>query len=217
MLFGNPTDFNYNVSIKFLIIGDSNVGKTSIIKSLKNKNSYIKSTIGIEYDSFILNLEPYKIKCQLWDVGGYRFNCNEMDKYLLEYYSIPLVSIIVFDLSDQRSFLNVNNYIKKLINLSNTKYLIILGNKLDNKNFEPNITPLLNTYAKCFTKIIYKQITSYNHDCFRDILIHLITFIFSQNEIEGHPGITLNNKKIKDNKKRVSCCCHAICVRKKYW
>ena len=58
--------------VKFILVGDSGVGKTSYL----NRFCYgifqekVSSTIGLEYGERILTFEHHRILVQLWDTAG---------------------------------------------------------------------------------------------------------------------------------------------------
>ena len=59
--------------IKVLLIGDSNVGKSCILKRFTHntiKNDYI-STICFNFEIKTLELNGQRIKLQIWDTAGY--------------------------------------------------------------------------------------------------------------------------------------------------
>jgi len=62
----------YDYNSKILLIGDSSVGKTSIMMRFVNDkftSSFI-TTIGIDYITKIINSSGYKVKLQIWDTVG---------------------------------------------------------------------------------------------------------------------------------------------------
>jgi len=65
-------DKNYDRLVKLLVIGDSGVGKTSLISRYVDdtfKDNYI-NTVGIDFKTKVLQLQQTKVKLQLWDTAG---------------------------------------------------------------------------------------------------------------------------------------------------
>ena len=60
------------LKFKILIIGDSGVGKTSML--LKYVENYFPdthiATIGVEYKTKVMNRGKYKINLNIWDTAG---------------------------------------------------------------------------------------------------------------------------------------------------
>jgi small GTP-binding protein len=63
---------SYDWIAKVIIIGDSNVGKTSILRAFLNKEipKTHLPTIGIDFSLKTINVDDKKIKLQIWDTAG---------------------------------------------------------------------------------------------------------------------------------------------------
>lgn len=55
-----------------MLVGDSGVGKTSLLDIFVNKefNKSLKSTIGVEFATKNINIDNKSIKAQIWDTAG---------------------------------------------------------------------------------------------------------------------------------------------------
>ena len=116
--------------IKSLLIGDSNVGKTTIIGKFLDKNFSEKTlnTVGLDLKYVKLNINDMKIKLQLWDTAGQ----ERFRSMTTSYYRAVNVIIIVFDVTSQNSFDHIKewmNNIKQFAKLGVMK--VIVGNKID--------------------------------------------------------------------------------------
>jgi len=76
---GNPgprrkklEDNDYDVLVKILLLGDSGVGKTSLmLRYSEDKFSpSMTSTAGVDYKSQMLEVDGKRVKCQIWDTAG---------------------------------------------------------------------------------------------------------------------------------------------------
>ena len=65
------TQKSYDLLFKLLLIGDSGVGKTSILLgySDNNFNNTFIPTIGIDFKIKTIELQGKKIKLQIWDTN----------------------------------------------------------------------------------------------------------------------------------------------------
>lgn len=64
---------DYDRLVKLLVIGDSGVGKTSLISRYVDdtfKDNYI-NTVGIDFKIKELQLQQTHVKLQLWDTAGH--------------------------------------------------------------------------------------------------------------------------------------------------
>lgn len=123
----------YDYLFKFILIGDSGVGKSCLLLRFADDtytDSYI-STIGVDFKIKTIEVDGKKIKIQTWDTAGQeRFRTIQSN-----YYSSPRVAILVYDVTDQVSFNNAKQWIKECrerYNRENPELKIILvGNKSD--------------------------------------------------------------------------------------
>jgi len=117
-------------NFKLVTLGESGVGKTSIIYQWMNINNQVAaSTIGASFYSKDINiLQNDTMKLEIWDTAGQeRFN-----SLVSMYINRSNFNILVFDLSDKQSFNSIRNKWIKLINASsNDGELILVGNKAD--------------------------------------------------------------------------------------
>ena len=120
----------YEMMVKVILIGDSGVGKTNIMsKFLKNQfMEESKATIGVEFGSKLFNHEGHKIKAQIWDTAG-------QEKYKAitgAYYKGSKGALVVYDITQKKTFENIEKWINDLKAAGDPKITIILiGNKND--------------------------------------------------------------------------------------
>ena len=125
-------------SLKYVVIGDSGVGKTNIVQRyIENKfNSSFNSTIGVEFQVKIKTYNNIKYKMQIWDTGG-----QERFRSITNlYYRNTCVVFLVFSYDIQSSFQNLEMWFENAQNeCQNDKLIIYLvGNKIDVKNYDVN-------------------------------------------------------------------------------
>jgi small GTP-binding protein len=118
------------VSYKFIIIGSSGVGKTCLLKRLVD-GTFIEdtsSTIGVEFDSITLNIDNRKVKLQIWDTAGQeRFRSISKT-----YYRNAVGVILVFDVTDRKSFDSLSTWLNDVHALCDSNAVIeLIGNKTD--------------------------------------------------------------------------------------
>ena len=62
----------HDALIKVIVIGDSAIGKSCILKRLVD-NDFKEdhdATVGVEFGSFLVRVEDKVIKLQIWDTAG---------------------------------------------------------------------------------------------------------------------------------------------------
>ena len=132
MLYDGDTQKEEHIDfkVKIMFIGNSSVGKTSIIKRYSKNifsTSYI-STLGIDFESKNINIDNKTINLQIWDTAG-----QEKYKVLSKnYYNNSNAFIIVYDITNLESFESVMNWIEQIKeNAPENVKSILLGNKSD--------------------------------------------------------------------------------------
>ena len=122
------------LNLKFIFLGDSSVGKTSIVEKYTKKKfcDSLQSTVGIDFKLSIMTFKGHKIRINISDTAGQERFRTIAKNYIHNSDGI----FIVFDLSNKNSFESISywlNEINKLKNLDELK-IIILGNKSDLTN-----------------------------------------------------------------------------------
>lgn len=120
----------YDYLFKFIIIGDSNVGKSSLmLRFAENKyNPTYISTVGVEFRVKTIMINGIRIKIQIWDTAG-----QEKFKSLTKsYYRGAHGVIIMYDITNYKSFVDMVEWVKDVnTNINGETPIIIVGNKVD--------------------------------------------------------------------------------------
>ena len=117
------------IAKKVLLVGNFGVGKTSLIKRFvfnEFSEDYI-STIGVRVSSKTLIVNDQEVKLLIWDVAGVKDN----EKVSKAYFLGASAAMYVFDLSREETYLNLENQLNSVKELSGLSNLIIVGNKKD--------------------------------------------------------------------------------------
>jgi small GTP-binding protein len=123
---------------KILIIGDSNVGKTSIL--LQYTSNFFQethiATIGVEFKLKEITLDNIEYKLNIWDTAG-----QERFKAITKSFFKAADGIIfVYDITKKSTFTNIKNWFQDAESKTNDFKSIIVGNKID-LNDERTVTP----------------------------------------------------------------------------
>ncbi len=119
---------------KVMVLGDAGVGKTSILEQYVNQvfTGAYKVTIGSDFLSKELLLGTDHVRLQIWDTAG-------QEKYRslsLAYYRGADACMFVFDVTDKRSFNNLEMWMQTFFSQIPEKQVetfpvVIVGNKAD--------------------------------------------------------------------------------------
>ena len=115
-------------NVKVVLIGESNVGKTSIIlryaaNTFKNE---LMTTSGASFVSKLININNKPIKFEIWDTAGQ----EKFRAVTRIFYQNAAVCVLVYDITKKESFLELKNFwvneIKNNIQKDASKIIYIL-------------------------------------------------------------------------------------------
>ena len=121
---------NYNFLFKYIIVGDSSVGKSNLLMRFANNkfSEEYQSTIGVEFGVKNIEFDNQIYRIQVWDTAGQE-NFRSIAR---AYFKNCVCAMVVYDITNEQSFKNVKNWIEDIRNESPKTVLIILvGNKID--------------------------------------------------------------------------------------
>ncbi|VDM39674.1 unnamed protein product [Toxocara canis] len=128
--FKFPMSRKYDFLFKLLLIGDSGVGKTSIIHRLPKLSEsdplqciiqselcselpttvFLQLIVGIDFKIKTVELKGKKIKLQIWDTAGQ----ERFHTITTSYYRGAMGIMLVYDVSDGRSFENIAKWLRNI-------------------------------------------------------------------------------------------------------
>ena len=196
--------------IKCVIIGDSSVGKTSIVNYyLTNKMKNTETTLGAIFWLIDKQLENGDIiKLNVWDTAG-----QERYNSLIPMYTRNSdIVILTFSLTDRVSFNNLVKWkdtTKYCTNLDNLKFIII-GNKSDLENYicitDKDVKNMIKKHFDKDTPYFKTSALSGNNisEAF-DKIFNLAEKIIEENQNNKNMYKSFENKNLLNSKKNMCC------------
>ena len=140
-----------DLKFKVVVVGDSNVGKTSIVVRLTTDTFYSggEPTIGVSNSRYVASTSDGPIELSIWDTAG-----QEIYHSLVPLYSRSAsVCIVVCSTDLSSSINNIKNWIKVIEESCHPLPPIILAlNKIDLvKENDSTLQSILKAHPKCFT------------------------------------------------------------------
>jgi len=130
-IYQSELDEYASYNFKFVIIGNHEVGKTSLIRQfVERKFSHdYRATIGLNIFAHNFDFQGNEISVQLWDIGAQQY----FKRFRKIYYKGAEAAFIVFDLTNRESFEKVKDWYKEINQLIEEKNIpiVIVGNKVD--------------------------------------------------------------------------------------
>ncbi|KAL0484858.1 Ras-related protein Rab [Acrasis kona] len=118
------------INLKFVLLGDSAVGKTSFLYRLTEDRFFEShvSSIGVDYKTLHFNVNEKKVHVQLWDTAG-------QDRYrsiAMSYIRGADAAILMYDITRASTFQELSQkWMVDLKNINDNTVIGILGNKTD--------------------------------------------------------------------------------------
>jgi len=120
----------YDYIVKVLIIGNTRVGKSSIVlrfADAKFEPSFI-TTIGVDFRTKVLNIDNKSIKLYVWDTAGQ----ERFRTITTAYYRNAMGVLLVYDITDIESFEGCQRWLKNIqTHASEDIVIVLVGNKTD--------------------------------------------------------------------------------------
>ena len=117
------------IVLKILLIGDSFVGKTSLLLRFTEGNfpdSHM-ATIGVDFKEKIIKMEDKEVKLQIWDTSGQ----ERFRSITKNFYKNADGIIFVFDVTNLKTFQNIKDWLNDSEAAQNDFKKILVGNKID--------------------------------------------------------------------------------------
>ncbi|ESW12709.1 hypothetical protein PHAVU_008G135600 [Phaseolus vulgaris] len=118
---------------KVVLIGDSAVGKSNLLSRFARNefDSNSKATIGVEFQTQVVEIDGKEVKAQIWDTAGQeRFRAVTS-----AYYRGAVGALIVYDISRRGTFDSSKRWLEELTTQNDsTVARMLVGNKSDLEN-----------------------------------------------------------------------------------
>ncbi|KAH0789710.1 ras-related protein Rab-14-like [Histomonas meleagridis] len=120
----------HQLSFKFVLVGDSAVGKTAICKQFCEKefNENQAQTIGLDFGTRVVEIQNTKIQLHIWDTAGQ----ERFRSVTRAYFRSSAAVFLVYDVTNRESFNRINTWFEDATQSSPpTAVKVLVGNKTD--------------------------------------------------------------------------------------
>lgn len=206
--------FNNPYTYKCIVIGDSSIGKTTMLGVLENGifNNKIQSTIGMGFAFKTISLIEYKqtVRLQIWDTAGQEKYKSISKQYLRDAF----IAFLVYDVTNRNSWDNLEQWKENILNVKVYKsipIIVLVGTKSDLKRVISNqeIKDRKNKW-NCKSYIISSKQQSSKHII--DEMFYIAAEDLHKNLVKNHingfelpSGIYKNVKKLTETENNFCC------------
>ena len=195
-------EINPEFAFKVVILGDSGVGKTSLVK-YEIQNSFINnnndSTIIFEHSFKNYSIMGKNVRLQIWDTCGKEMYHSSVQNF----YRSALCIFVVFSLDSLDSFNRVNQWIDEIKENNSEEYILVLvGNKSDLTRPRKIEKEIIENYCKRNEIENYFEASAKSGENVHDIFKNVVKQLF----IKFALPIINDNMEIKNREiGRASC------------
>jgi small GTP-binding protein len=183
-----------DVTMKIIVLGEANVGKSSILNQMVHKNFDLiySTTIGVDFYCKHIIYNDLHYKLHIWDTAGQEKFANLINNY----YRTASCAIVVFDITNYTSFNKIDKCIETFNSHTNSERPIILvGNKLDlHRIREVSIEEAINKSYEYNT--VYLECSAKRDNNIQNIFTEVIQMV---NKILVNTDPSVLNVKLKKN------------------
>ena len=192
----------YDIKLKIMVLGESMVGKTSLITRYTNDKfggRYL-CTVGIDFQKKIIEKNNKRVLMQIWDTAGQERFRNVTKNY----FQTSQGFVLAYDINNRESFEKVQYWIEEIkANADEKVKCILIGTKCDlNKRdvSEEEGEDLANSYKYKFLETSAKE--NINIEQTFETLVSEILLNYEENRRES--SMLTKQKSIEKKKKK--CC-----------
>ena len=198
----------YDYIFKVLLLGNSDVGKSSIILRYVDQtwSDIFVPTIGVDFKVKTLDINDKKVKMQIWDTAGQERFRTVVSSYFKGSHGI----FIIYDITNRDSFKNLENWLGEIERNASAKVLkILIGNKCDLEQdrdiqFDEG-QAFANRNGMEFMETSAKANTNIN-EAFESLAKLMIKFNNENNLLQKNDTKVLKSSSGKDIKTKKKCC-----------
>lgn len=118
---------------RVVLIGDSTVGKTSLLYRLKDETGQLPNTtttFGIDFHTKAIRVNGVDVNLQLWDTAGQ----EDFRSITVSFFRNAIAALLVFDVTKRESFYHLNQWISEAKSNCHPDHgivMLLVGNKAD--------------------------------------------------------------------------------------
>ncbi len=182
----------YDHLLKFIIIGNSAVGKSNILARFSD-NQFVKNhdaTIGVEFGTKVIALNGLTYKLQIWDTAG----LETFKSITRSYYNGTSGCLLVYDTTCRESFESIAYWLNDIRSYCNPNIVIALvGNKIDDVHRCKVATPEAEEFAKTHNLLFFETSAKTDHNINNTFTNIVIEIAKKSDKFGSKPSLTPNN------------------------
>ncbi|XP_062299907.1 EF-hand calcium-binding domain-containing protein 4B [Scomber scombrus] len=185
---------------KVVLVGNSSVGKTSLLRSFCEGRFHpsTTATVGIDYNVKTLTLENIQVAMQLWDTAGQERYRSITKQFFRKADGV----VVMYDVTVEESFKAVQPWLTNVQEAAGEGIpILLLGNKMD-MNEDRQVTFKEAEQLAYENKVMFFEVSAYTGKNVTESLTHLARVLMEQEDTVRDTTVTLTAQPIK----KKACC-----------
>jgi small GTP-binding protein len=187
---------------KFVLVGDSSVGKSSILAKFRDDAfpEHHTVTVGVTFSSHTLHMGSTLLQCQIWDTAG-----QELYRSITRsYYHDTDCAIVVCDLANRATFASLSCWVSDIKSLTPPRCkIVIVGNKAD---LARAVSPdEFQRFAKSVDVACFET-SALNGDNILTLFEECAMLAYTANVLNGKRREACVDCRTEDEKPKKTCC-----------
>ncbi|KAM6962395.1 EF-hand calcium-binding domain-containing protein 4B isoform 2-T2 [Tautogolabrus adspersus] len=185
---------------KVVLVGNSSVGKTSLLRSFCEGrfNSATTATVGIDYSVKTLTLDNMQVAIQLWDTAGQ----ERFRSITKQFFRKADGVVLMYDITVEDSFWAVQPWLNNVQEAAGEGVpILLLGNKMD-MDGQREVSFRVAEQLAYENRVIFFEVSAYTGKNVTESLTHLARVLIQQEDRVREKTVILSNQPIK----KKACC-----------
>ncbi|XP_054910676.1 EF-hand calcium-binding domain-containing protein 4B [Poeciliopsis prolifica] len=185
---------------KVVLVGNSSVGKTSLLRSFCEGRFHpsTTATVGIDYSVKTLTLDNMQIAMQLWDTAGQERFCSMTKQFFRKADGV----VLMYDVTVAGSFTAVKPWLLNVQEAAGEGIpILLLGNKMDMTR-EREVSFKDAEQLAFENKVMFFEVSAYTGKNVTESLTHLARILMEQEDTVRDTTVSLSAQPIK----KKACC-----------
>ncbi|MCO5549833.1 hypothetical protein L7F22_003307 [Adiantum nelumboides] len=192
-----------NMQAKLVLLGDMGAGKSSLVlRFVKGQfQEFQESTIGAAFFSQTVAVNETTVKFEIWDTAGQ----ERYHSLAPMYYRGAAAAIIVFDITNNDSFVRAKKWVQELQRQGNENLVMALaGNKSDLASKRKVESEEAQTYSE-ENGLFYLETSAKSAQNVNELFYEIARRLPKAQPIQPPSGMLLNDRQM-DRTSKSSCC-----------
>uniref|UniRef100_UPI0037E77DD0 EF-hand calcium-binding domain-containing protein 4B isoform X2 n=1 Tax=Semicossyphus pulcher TaxID=241346 RepID=UPI0037E77DD0 len=185
---------------KVVLVGNSSVGKTSLLRSFCEGrfNTSTTATVGIDYSVKTLTLDNMQVAIQLWDTAGQ----ERFRSITKQFFRKADGVVVMYDITVEESFWAVQPWLSNVQEAAEEGVpILLLGNKMD-MDGQREVSFRVAEQLAYENRVIFFEVSAYTGKNVTESLTHLARVLIQQEDRVRDKTVILSNQPVK----KKACC-----------